>query len=364
MKNCFIQIILFSILCVFVSCKSKEVKCQFTAKPIVKTVGKIDIMVDPNVEMMMILGRLDKVHPYADFGVDNYGYLNKIDDYFSTYKSKDKIFYNNDMAYQRLPEFGMYLKDDMSDFIMQIDNENFVTTDGPALNNSYYNTNKYIELVKDFRIKTDFDKFFIENKFVYEKLIGIFEPLLAELKVDFWIEDFYGTTIENNIKLYVTLLSGNYGIPFKTANGIENIHVVILSNEKRDDSIFVYLLAHEFSHPKTIKIAEKLYKNENVKRKFENLFYVNNQFYSMNGYSSGFYVLNETINQSCANKFWEDLLPKEDVEYLNKITVENQKMIYVPQIAEFLDNYQNNRDKYKTLEDFIPELEEFILMLE
>lgn len=60
----------------------------------------------------------------------------------------------------------------------------------------------------------------------------------------------------------------------------------------------------------------------------------------------------------------EDLLPKEDVEYLNKITVENQKMIYVPQIAEFLDNYQNNRDKYKTLEDFIPELEEFILMVE
>jgi hypothetical protein len=44
--------------------------------------------------------------------------------------------------------------------------------------------------------------------------------------------------------------------------------------------------------------------------------------------------------------------------------VENQKMIYVPQIAEFLDNYQNNRDKYKTLEDFIPELEEFILTLE
>ena len=80
--------------------------------------------------------------------------------------------------------------------------------------------------------------------------------------------------------------------------------------------------------------------------------------------SSGFYVLNETINQSCANKFWENLLPKEDIEYLNKITVDNQKMIYVPAIAEFLDNYKNNRDKYKTLEDFIPELEEFILTLE
>ncbi|MBQ8211328.1 MAG: DUF4932 domain-containing protein, partial [Treponema sp.] len=100
------------------------------------------------------------------------------------------------------------------------------------------------------------------------------------------------------------------------------------------------------------------------KTKFDNLFYANTQFYTMNGYSSGFYVLNETINQSCANKFWENLLPKEDIEYLNKITVENQKMMYVPQIAEFLDNYQNNRGKYKTLEDFIPELEKFILTLE
>lgn len=58
------------------------------------------------------------------------------------------------------------------------------------------------------------------------------------------------------------------------------------------------------------------------------------------------------------------MLPKEYVDHLNKHTVQNQKMIYVPQIAEFLDNYQNNRDKYKNLEDFIPELEEFILMVE
>ena len=39
-------------------------------------------------------------------------------------------------------------------------------------------------------------------------------------------------------------------------------------------------------------------------------------------------------------------------------------MMYVPQIAEFLDNYQNNRVKYKNLEDFIPEFEKFILTLE
>ncbi|NLK46431.1 MAG: DUF4932 domain-containing protein [Treponema sp.] len=57
------------------------------------------------------------------------------------------------------------------------------------------------------------------------------------------------------------------------------------------------------------------------------------------------------------------MLPFE-VEKYNREIVENQKWIYVPQIAEFLDNYENNRKKYKTLEDFVPELEKFILTLE
>ena len=75
MKKNIIQINLLFFLCILVSCNKKELKTQFEAKPIVKTVGKIDIVVDPKVEMMMILGRLDKVHPYADLGVNNYGYL-------------------------------------------------------------------------------------------------------------------------------------------------------------------------------------------------------------------------------------------------------------------------------------------------
>jgi hypothetical protein len=52
-----------------------------------------------------------------------------------------------------------------------------------------------------------------------------------------------------------------------------------------------------FPLTKTIKIAENLYKNEKIKTKFDNMFYANTQFYTMNGYSSGFCVLNETINQ-------------------------------------------------------------------
>ena len=162
MKNCFIQIILFTFLCVCTSCKSKESKTQFEAKPIVKTVGKIDVMVDPNVEMMMILGRLGNVVPFGKNEWNNHPYLDKVDEYFGGFVNHKAVnLTDNTKAYQRLPEFGMYLKDDMSDFIMQIDDENFVIMDGPAKNISYYKSKKYLEAIRDFRIESGFDKFFL-----------------------------------------------------------------------------------------------------------------------------------------------------------------------------------------------------------
>ena len=366
MKNCFIQIILFTFLCVCTSCKSKELKTQFEAKPIVKTVGKIDVMVDPNVEMMMILGRLGNVVPFGKNEWIKHEYLDRVDEYFKEYTNHNGVLLiSNNMAYHRIPEFGMYLKDDMSDFIMQIDDENFVTTiDGPAKYISYYESKKYLKAVKDFRITTKFDNFFMENFSVYEKMIQRFETILLKAKLDVWIEDFYGKEIEDNIKLYLTHVGGNFGITFTSPDGKKIPHSVIMANEKENEAGFLYLLSHEFSHPMTKEIVEELHKNEKILKKFASVYNNNSRAYSMNGYPSGFYVLNETINQACANKAWEKMLAKEYVEHLNKHTVQNQKMIYVPAIAEFLDNYQNNRDKYKTLEDFIPELEEFILTLE
>ena len=114
MKQKNIQIILFSILCVFVSCKSKDVQTQSVAKPIVKTVGKIDVMVDPNVEMMMILGRLGNIVPYSgEKSTYSHPYLDRVDEYFAPYKEdvaikRARVFWMTDYV---LPEFGMYLKD-------------------------------------------------------------------------------------------------------------------------------------------------------------------------------------------------------------------------------------------------------------
>ena len=149
MKKSVLQILLLSILCLFTACNSKDTETQFAAKPIVKTVGKIDVMVDPNVEMMMILGRLGNVVPFGKNEWNKHEYLDRVDEFFKEYTNHNGVLLiSNNMAYHRIPEFGMYLKDDMSDFIMQIDDENFVTMDGPAKYISYYESKKYLKAVR------------------------------------------------------------------------------------------------------------------------------------------------------------------------------------------------------------------------
>lgn len=368
MKNCFIQIILFTFLCVCTSCKNKESKIEFSAKPIVKTVGKIDVMVDPKVEMMMILGRLGNVVPYSgEKSAYSHPYLDRVDECFAPYKEdvaikRARVFW---MTGYLLPEFGMYLKDDMSSFIMNPQDENFVTLNGPAKNFLFYNHDTFRELVKDFRINSNFDKFFIENESVYDSMFNRVLPILEKINISSWIEDFYGEEIKDKLRISLTQTSFcSYGLSVSTPEGNRIPHIILWLREIEEANDIVVLLSHEFSHPYTKKITDALCKNKEVYNIFNKLFQKYGETYNKCGYYNTENILNEIINQACSNKFLEKTLSKEYVDFYKKYEVDSLKQIYVPAIAEFLDNYQNNRDKYKTLEDFIPELEEFILTLE
>ena len=357
-------------LCLLASCYNKQNSnnnYQFTAKPIVKTIGNIDVMVDPNVEMMMVIGRLAKIPPYSFDYPEPISYLNNVDEYFNDYRNDLVISEarRNKLTYYRLPEFGMYLKNDISGFTMKLNNKNFITSDNIPAKNLFYRDKEFIKAVRDFRIKSNFDTFFIQNNVLYEKMIERNVAYLKELKFDIWLKDFYGKEDNENLCLYLTYLTGggNFGISFRTPDGKIIPRAVIMDQGNKLG--FIFLLAHEFSHPKTLSITEELYKNEAVKSIFDKLYLANIDVYNNNGYGCGKTVLNETINQACANKFLEEVLPESGMEYFNEKEIkERQKMIYVPQIAEFLDNYENNRKKYKTLENFVPELEKFVLTLE
>ena len=70
-------LVLFSISIFLTGCATKtsiNSDYEFKAQPVIKSVGNIEVIIDPNVEMMNILGRLANLIPYkkSDVEISNY----------------------------------------------------------------------------------------------------------------------------------------------------------------------------------------------------------------------------------------------------------------------------------------------------
>jgi hypothetical protein len=366
MKKLNTYLSLFLIFCFFSCSTSKNTiekeEHQFPAVTIVKTVGSIDVMVDPNVELMNVIQRLVGLPPYVS--AKDVPYLAKVDEYFEPYKSSTavKLLLLNGLGNFRPSEFGMYLNSDDSDFIMKPDNKKFVVSDGPAQKIPYYSFSSVREAVREFRIESKFDQFFLSNTTDYEEQIEKHVQLLKTYNFDSWLKDFYGTKQKENSCLYVTKVTGNYGISFVNPKGKNIPHAVVRDQPSAANALF--LISHEFSHPMTRQIVDELYKDTTIRSIFDKLYSKNAILYNSNGYGNGYYVLNETINQGCANKFNEKIFPENIMQWFYSWEAESMKMVYVPAITKFLDNYQNNRNTYKTLKAFVPELKKFLVTLE
>ena len=374
-----IILISFLILPGLLACNGKSGKVQatseseFAAKTIKKSVGKIDVMVDPNVEMMMILGRLAGAKPYDNEYPADATYIAEVDEYFKDFKFDPAVIMLRSQAlgYTYIPEFGMYLNDDDSDFIMKLDNKNFLVYDrstmgfAAARTVSYYGVKDFREAVRNFRKTSDFDRFFLEHQVLYEKMIDKSIEYLNKYDFINWYEDFYGIKVKEQVCIYMTYMSGggNFGITFRNEKGKVVPHIVVTSGT--DEKNFMFLLSHEFSHPRTLPVVSKLGKNVNLINKFTDVYMQNPEVYTNNGYGPGYPLIGEMVNQACANKYLESIFDDELMERFNKeVILDFHKFIYTPQIADFLDNYINNRKRYKTLMDFEPELEKFLEVVE
>ncbi len=367
LSKVYIGLIFLSLI--FSSCKSKN-DSPFTAKPVAMEIGKIKVVVDPNVEMMMVLGRLSGAEMYSRSNDLSVPYINELDEYFKDYKDDPAVeivrTFNSQSS--TILEFGYDLNESVTGYKMSLDNKNsiLVAQNFPKKKITLYSEKSNLEKIRQFRINSKFDDFFNSHKEEYEKQVKACVSLIEECNLENWLKDFYGTKMKDTNGIFLSHFGngGNFAMTFRNSKGRDVPHILLTSGIF-DRNTVMLLLSHEFSHPRTAGITKQLYENEKIKKIFDALYKKYSTWFQSHYYNSGYYVLNETINQACTNKFLEKHLSKAIMDLLNqKEIIEYQKMIYTPQIAEFLDNYENDRKKYKTLDYFIPELEKFIEGLE
>jgi uncharacterized protein DUF4932 len=320
--------------------------------------------VDKRVELLSIVFRLADSREYSSQKFPKY--VDEIENYFGKYKNHELI-----KLVQKLRKRSGVSYDAVMSMAIHI-------TQPPALNPIIPFTNEipderwgkknaviFLKLLKDFCADADCESFFENNNQLYQTASNRFGKVFNELDIN-WYRKFYGVKPKGEFIIVNGLGNGgaNYGPKIKYQNGKESIYAIMGTWSVDSLGLPTYkvnryfpTLLHEFNHSFVNHLTEK-YKNEFQKsgrilyKELEDV--LRNQ-----GYGQWETMISEAIVRAAVIKYLND--HNSDTEFVtNELNDElNRGFLWTKELVEELENYTSNRDKYPTLESFMPEIVKF-----
>ncbi|WP_240924266.1 DUF4932 domain-containing protein [Thermococcus sp. 21S7] len=327
---------------------------------------RIYVEIDPRIELVTIIYRLSNPEWYREnvdptrVGADsrNYGYLRDVDEYFGPYRDMKAVkmvpeMIREGIEYDAIPEFAIHLSltnfskaapwDDMLELRPDLDTEKL---------------DEFAEAVAEFAEKTNFWRFYREHGEFYNRTLEEFakdNPGLVDL-VGFE-ENFFGKNA-SSWRVVPMPLFCCHGFGYHTENG-ENVTVYAFLGFGKVDGGVPHLyataggstfLAHEFAHS---------FVNPAVDRHYE-LF---------KPYEALFNPVAEKLKEMAYPNFrimlYETLVRAFEAYYLNAtgnpdmamLSLSRNKVFYfVDDVYRAYGYYAAHRDRYRTFDDFMPEL--------
>ncbi len=236
-------------------------------------------------------------------------------------------------------------------------NENFELRDDIEINeftmkrsSGQENLEKLMVYLKAFRMDSDFDSYFLENKEEYIKMMDKGHHMLTSHNVEEVVESFYGKPIQNSIITITPYAKNAYGVSIGLKTG--SLEVLPTLGVYDDEEIFLNVLVHEISHtyvnPLTAKQGEILDETEGLYAPIEKVM-------SSQAYTTWETTINEHIVRASTAIILRDILG--ETAYENALARDRERGFeYIDEIVESVSYYTENRDKYPTFQDYHPEL--------
>lgn len=220
-----------------------------------------------------------------------------------------------------------------------------------SLRNKNFNKDILEHLLKEFVVKSNYEKFFEDHKNYYEKIVNIFEKSLNYIIKydDKMITDFYGYKLNDfQIKVF-NFTRGSFGMDFDNKiTYIANTYPSDNENEPvRVPNGIITTLFHEFSHPYCNPLGYKYFNNDSIRNIEEESI--------QNGLEDcyrGITVINEYMVRAVQMYLSKKYIPTEYYNIENDIKRhQNKGFIHINELVELLD-LKNNHDNF---EDFYKE---------
>lgn len=317
---------------------------------------------DERVELMSILCHLAGYREYnMNMGGD---YISDIDTYFAEVKEHPAVEMmqslrnSNGIAYDSPMFFAVYLNKCDGAFSLPSD------TIVPERRWKGVDMKQALDKINDFYVKSNFSTFFESHKQFYQSICDAYDmAIISKVNMN-WYEKFFGVPPTDNFEIVIgfTCGGGNYGPSRQLPNHPRDVYAIVgyaLDDNGRpyfesNPETFINTLIHEFNHSFVNPLTE--INSEQMEQIGKTLRMVSENTMRKNSDNNWIAIINESIVRAAVILYQVD--NGTSAGTVRQLVIDEMAtgFYWMPELVNCLQLYSNQRDKYKSLEAYYPEI--------
>lgn len=320
---------------------------------------KLTATVDERTELLGIVFRLAEADEYINNTLSSYS--KDIDEYFASFKNHDVVNFAKKVRAKRGVSYdavmSMAINIEITDSIRFLPNTSIDNLDSRW---GVKNAKTFIVYLNQFYRESNFHQFYQNHSKVYSAATENFNYILKDLNTK-WFEYFYGVETHGAFNIIVSLTnSGNYGPEINYSDGRKNLYAIMgvskadsLGNPIFSKSIFG-VIVHEFNHSFCNSLVDEHYSI--LGQEAKQLYKENSELFNEQAYGDAKTVMCEMLVRACVIKYFQNR--NENSEFINRLIANEQRygFLWIDKLVNWLNVYSENRNKYPTLNSFMPEV--------
>ena len=323
---------------------------------------------DECVDLVATVWRLSGAREYNLCEVPRYAH--EVDSVFAPYKEHQVVQLarqypqESGIGYDAVASYGLHLIITENGDIEL--NDNFAEGGDASFDRwTEQQKKEFLEPLNEFYRTSHFHDWYLRQKDLYTQVEEAFNAI--NQKVDYsWFSSYFGPQSGSSFRIVLSLLVGpnNYGCSAQLKDGSNALSPVIgccdmneNGNISYDAKVVLPIVIHEFCHhycnPLNFQFwslmnqsAEKVYKEREGQLR-------------ASAYSSALTMMNETFVRASVIRYMKIHYPQVDESALVK-EEEKQGFLLTQTLCDALKQYEQQRDQYATMTDFMPTYTNFV----
>jgi hypothetical protein len=325
--------------------------------------NRIEVVVDPRVELMSLIFRLagnpeynasNSASPYADDVETHFGTFRT----HEVVKTAQRLRRQRGVSYDAVMSMAVHLRDTTTLAPrMPFDPQ------PPRLDRRWRpgEAGEFLDAARDFVRASDFNGFVAEHRAFYEGAASRLQgPFDKHAYID-WFDAFFGKRPQARFRAIVGLLNGggNYGVGVRFADGSEEITPVIGAYLFDDVGLPVFgqgidnTIVHELCHSYTNSVVDRF--ADELKPYGETIWPHRAAAMERQAYGNWKTMMYESLVRACTVRY---ALAQDGPAAAQKAVDYNKGrgFTWTGKLAGLLGEYERDREKYPTLDTFMPQV--------